>query len=46
MAELLLGNVEESVLDEEISEFLQRYGSLRSIRSSACPRESDGPSRC
>ncbi|AXE95037.1 RNA-binding protein [Paraburkholderia sp. 22099] len=26
MAELLLGNVEESVLDEEISEFLQRYG--------------------
>ncbi|MET3228966.1 UNVERIFIED_ORG: hypothetical protein ABIC54_001140 [Burkholderia sp. 1263] len=26
MAELLLGNVEESVRDEEISEFLQRYG--------------------
>ncbi|KXU83873.1 hypothetical protein CI15_25425 [Paraburkholderia monticola] len=26
MAELLLGNVDESVADEEISEFLQRYG--------------------
>lgn len=26
MAELLLGNVEESVPNEEINEFLQRYG--------------------
>jgi len=26
MAELLLGNVEESVTDEEIGEFLTRYG--------------------
>ncbi|SDR33287.1 hypothetical protein SAMN05443245_4734 [Paraburkholderia fungorum] len=26
MAELLLGNVEESVADEEIGEFLIRYG--------------------
>jgi hypothetical protein len=26
MAELLLGNVEESVTDEEIGEFLIRYG--------------------
>ncbi|NML30539.1 RNA-binding protein [Paraburkholderia antibiotica] len=26
MAELLLGNVEESVSDEEIGEFLTRYG--------------------
>ncbi|BCG05466.1 hypothetical protein PPGU19_100340 (plasmid) [Paraburkholderia sp. PGU19] len=26
MAELLLGNVEECVTDEELSEFLQRYG--------------------
>lgn len=26
MAELLLGNVEESVTDEELSAFLQRYG--------------------
>jgi hypothetical protein len=26
MAELLLGNVEESVTDEEIGEFLVRYG--------------------
>jgi hypothetical protein len=26
MAELLLGNVEETVSDEEISEFLIRYG--------------------
>lgn len=26
MAELLLGNVEDSVPDEEITEFLERYG--------------------
>ncbi|MBB5462444.1 RNA-binding protein [Paraburkholderia sp. Cpub6] len=26
MAELLLGNVEETVSDEELDEFLQRYG--------------------
>jgi hypothetical protein len=26
MVELMLGNVEESVADEEINDFLQRYG--------------------